>query len=123
MKKRVQIDYLSDMDKIFDGSRIQDVTYVAPIDMEVEIGDIVLVERYNGAMTIGQVRSIHEYDNERLNASKVFDVLAVITDSCSAFRQKYNDAARARIKSEISERVRQLDQKQVYEVYQKWAQS
>jgi len=91
MKKSVQIDYLSDMDKIFDGSRIQDVTYVAPIDMEVEIGDIVLVERYNGAMTIGQVRSIHEYDSERPNASKVFNVLAVITDSCSVFRQKYND--------------------------------
>ena len=123
MKKSVQIDYLSDMDKIFDGSRIQDVTYVAPIDMEVEIGDIVLVERYNSAMTIGQVRSIHEYDSERPNASKVFNVLAVITDSCSVFRQKYNDAARARIKSEISERVRQLDQKQVYEAYQKWAQS
>ena len=123
MKKSVQIDYLSDMDKIFDGSRIQHVTYVAPIDMEVEIGDIVLVERYNGAMTIGQVRSIHEYDRERPNASKVFNVLAVMTDSCSVFRQKYNDVARARIESDISEHVRKTDQKQVYEAYQKWAQS
>lgn len=123
MKKSVQIDYLSDMDKAFDDHYIQDVTYVAPIDMEVEFGDIVLVERYRGAMTIGQVRSIHEYDSERPNTSKVFDVLAVMTDSCSVFRQKYSDVARARIESDISERVRQLDQKQVYEAYQKWAQS
>lgn len=123
MKKSVQIDYLSDIDKIFDDHYIQDVTYVAPIDMEVEFGDIVLVERYRGAMTIGQVRSVHEYDSEQPNASKVFNVLAVITDSCSVFQQKYNDVARTRIESEISDRVRQLDQKQVYEAYQKWAQS
>jgi hypothetical protein len=71
MKKSVQIDYLSDIDKIFDDHYIQDVTYVAPIDMEVEFGDIVLVERYRGAMTIGQVRSVHEYDSEQPNASKV----------------------------------------------------
>ena len=123
MKKSVQIDYLSDMDKIFDAGHMQDVIYVAPIDMEVNVGDIILVERYSGAMTIGQVTSIHDYDSERPHTSKVFDVLAVMTDSCSVFRQKYNDVARTRIESDISERVHQLDQKQVYEAYQKWAQS
>jgi len=117
MKKMVQINYLSDMDRIFDNNHGRNPKYFAPIDMKMEIGDIVLVERYDGAMTLGQVKNIHENAAEPVIRSTVFNVLDVITDSCSTFQQKYNDVARERIKKEIDERVRKLGKLKVYEAY------
>ena len=117
MKKMVQINYLSDMDRIFDNNHGRNPKYFAPIDMKMEIGDIVLVERYDGAMTLGQVKNIHENVAQPVIRSTVFNVLDVITDSCSTFQQKYNDVARERIKKEIDERVRKLGKMKVYEAY------
>lgn len=117
MKKMVQINYLSDIDKRIDDHHRLSPKYFAPSDMKMEIGDIVLIERYDGAMTLGQVKNIHENAAEPVIRSSMFNVLDVITDSCSTFQQKYNEVARKRIKKEIDERVRKLDKLKVYEAY------
>ena len=117
MKKMVLINYLSDIDRRIDDHHRLSPKYFAPIDMKMEIGDIVLVERYDGAMTLGQVKNIYENVAQPVIRSTVFNVLDVITDSCSTFQQKYNDVARERIKKEIDERVRKLDKLKVYEAY------
>lgn len=59
-KKMVQIDYLSDIDKRIDDHHGLSPKHFAPSDMKMEIGDIVLIERCDGAMTLGQVKNIHE---------------------------------------------------------------
>jgi hypothetical protein len=56
----VQIDYLSDIDKRIDDHHGLSPKHFAPSDMKMEIGDIVLIERCDGAMTLGQVKNIHE---------------------------------------------------------------
>lgn len=118
--KMVQIEYLSEMDSNFDNNRREKPRYFAPKDMKMEVGDIVLIERYDDAMTIGQVKNIHENTNHPSNYSKVFSVLDVITDSCSTFKEKYNEVAKKRIKKQIEERARELDKKMEYEAYAKY---
>lgn len=120
MMKMIHVEYLSEMDGAFDRNRGEDPKYFAPKDMEMETGDIVLIERYDGAMTIGQVKNIHEDNNHPSNYSTTFNVLEVITDSCSTFRKKYNEIAKKRIKKQIEKRARELDKLNEYESYAKY---
>lgn len=118
MHKIIELEYLSVLDNKFDSDYMEEPTYVVPNDIHVEIGDIVLVERYEGAVTIGQVKDIHEVNNIS-GYLRVFNVLDVLTNSCTTFQQQYNEVAKKRIQKEIDERIRQLDKMRVYEEYAK----